>query len=76
MAININTQIKEIEIIITIIEIRTLVTLNGHKRYILKILIVDFMNLKVNKYQKIGLKLMNHKEIFPNIHKSHKIIKI
>jgi hypothetical protein len=61
MLINIDTQIGEIKIIITIMEITTILTLNGQIRYILEVHMVDFTNLKANKYHKIRLKIMNHK---------------
>jgi hypothetical protein len=32
---------------------------------------VSFMNLKVKMCHKFGLKITNHKKIFPNIHKDH-----
>jgi hypothetical protein len=53
----------------------TSISLNGQIRYTLEVRMTDFMNLKVNKCHKIGRKIVSHKDIFPNNHKSHKIKK-
>jgi hypothetical protein len=56
---------RRIEIITTIIVAGTYITLNGQIKYILDVQMIYFMNLKANKYHKIGLKIVNHKDMLP-----------